>query len=221
MPRELKCRFDETHGTFAHPPAVAEHYRTEHAHEWSPPANPKVMCLLCARVITTSNRHSHMKLEHQGMTVVDNFTGVPDDTPLTARSYNGGVNNKVTDPKPHKNDANQCTLCGAVIKRASMREHFRARHTNVNWLEWREHVVLYTEPSTEVELARLPEKLPHTFGMHGDGHGYVTDDFWLPIVNQLATPGGMVPVEAMAALVAFRDDLARMLHAVSNLKQRR
>lgn len=177
--------------------------------------------------------YSHLKREHHGHTITGSYVEVEQDTPLTPRKYlgkevNGTAHNvkAQSSKRPRGDDINRCNVCDHVNFRRLMGKHFQRQHRNL-YREWLSHVTKLEEnepqPSAELVLAELPETVEHghTFAMHEDGNGYIVDDFWLPVVHQLSTPAGVIPVEAMAALGAFRDDVGRMLHAVTHLQPAR
>lgn len=221
------CRFNPAH-TFRNPVALRRHYEQDHADVWSAKPNPLVRCLVdgCGKVTKQSNLHSHMMRAHNGHTVTGAWESVPPGTPETGRT----VPNGQTGPKPTLNgyqgkraDINRCEVCGHVTFRRNMNKHFASRHPDIH-RQWSEHVTLVEPQGKALTVASFPDMEPthpRPFAVHADGNGYATDDFWIPVVHQLASPEGIVPVEAMAALGRFRDDIGAMLHAVTNLQPAR
>jgi hypothetical protein len=229
------CRFNPEH-VFRNPVELRRHYELEHAHEWQPAPNPKVKCILdgCGKVLLRSNVYSHNDRAHHGASSVGSWVDIDQDTELTPRTYgtngNGKVEAKETHPSSRINkraDINRCNVdgCEWLTKRGNMGKHFLRHHKEL-YHSWQDHVSKVEAP-TAVVVANLPElatttlEQPNRFAAHADGNGYTTDDFWLPVVHQLATPDGVVPVEAMAALGRFRDDVSRMLFDVTHLPPRK
>lgn len=218
------CRFNPEH-QYNNPVALRRHYELDHAHEWEPPANPKVRCTVdgCGKVTVQSNMYSHLKREHGNRTIKGAYVEVDPSTPITPREYKKPTNGHdvANATTVSRYAAHRCNICGHVGMRTNMLKHFKNRHPDLAQ-HYREWIRPEQEQSVELEVATIPELVPterpHSFAMHEDGAGYSTDDFWLPVVHQLATPDGVVPVEAMAALGRFRDDVALMLHAVTHLQ---
>lgn len=234
MPR-AKCRFDETH-TFSNPVELRKHYEQEHSHEWQPSPNPKVRCVVdgCNRIVRRSGLYAHLNRAHNGRTSIGAWVEVDQDLPVSPREPWGHKNqaNMVEiattngHHRPRSTDLERCNVCGFATFRRNMAKHFLRSH-HEQYHTWSSHVTRVDEsqPSRAMEMAELVAvetvERTRTFAVRPDGHDYSTDDFWLPVVHELARPDGVVPVEAMQALGRFRDDVTVMLHAVSNLQPTR
>lgn len=205
--RLLVCKYDSEHGTFRTPPELGKHYREVHG------AAPVTVshrrrCKLCGKEMSSGGVQYHFAQYHDGQSSAGLTEKAESTYEVTPRNT------------MHKTDEwSECMICGHQLSRKSMANHFQRKHPDADWK-------MFTKKAESNAVVALAESLPPLpnepeFAMHEDGNGYVADDFFLPVVNQLALPGGMIPADAMPTLMAYRDATSLMLDQLRALNQRR
>jgi hypothetical protein len=121
----------------------------------------------------------------------------------------------------------RCELCGGVFRNPS--SHVRQRHPDEATTPVVGRIMIRVDDGAIATGRRPVSKVPDVLGEVRDiedqrrksnGHGrhvgpWDVDDIVLPVVEQLASPKGLVPVGHLAALFDWRDATARMLAAVT------
>lgn len=186
MPLQMICRFAPgDHGTFGNAVLLQQHYLAEHGDVYVPP-RPRT-CPDCGMQVGATQLTAHRKAVH------------------------GYVPVRRGRPPNVKRLLWRCDLDGRKYGTDSaMRKHFRSDHPD--------HGGTWRDVATQIG-----ERQPSSKGLatvdhhvqHDPRSPWVVDDIVLPVVEQLASPGGMVPVAHLAAILAWRDATAVMLSAVT------
>lgn len=214
---EMRCRYNpDEHGTYRGPVDLGRHYKQAHgdvhvsSYKQPTPADRR-QCNVCGETFNRKSALAHVRAKHGS----DNWRT------LTKAYTNHGARATVdhdaqTEPMQRDVDSNakrqRCDLCGIEMRRDSMSKHFRNKHAgmtargNVTTLD----SSMSTHPSTLVRV----EQQSSRDDVHLDS-GFGVDDIVMPVIEQLASPLGLVPVAALGALFVWRDQTAAMLRAVT------
>lgn len=148
-------------------------------------------------------------------------------TPVKLSQHYAAVHADVWTPKPKNERRYRCSICGGVFRNPS--SHVQQRHP----AEPRPYVgrvmLRVDDGSDGIGGAGRPKNgvdvIEQLHAIESQGrvvhHGpWHVDDIVLPVVEQLALPKGLVPVDHLGAIFAWRDATAIMLSAVTGPRGR-
>lgn len=221
--KPMRCRFDDTHGTFTSPSLLTKHYREHHADVWVQTDKPVRYCGYCPdKALKPSSIGQHLKLQH----------GIdpPYEQHLRHRGYTPGEVVEPTTPtrgRPRFDrdpDARvECELCGTVVlvRHGNVGKHFKLKHPG---RRWQEHTRPITpdadtdEPSTALELVG-----PEHVAIDGElvnGFGLTADDIVASTIGSLASPHRVIPLDSLPAILVWHTATMAMLRDVVVTRER-
>jgi hypothetical protein len=221
------CRYDSTHGTFPNPVRLKEHYVSEHASEYAAPkSTQRVQCNLCDKEIAQGVASGHMRKQHRraDWQTLIRPAGASNPFALDAPYIDEAIVARL-DALPHEQRRalkRRCLLCPVEIIAKNFSRHARVAHHRDDWQAcsvWAD--ALRTEPvEPVVESKPKPSQAIEVVETKRaralrNQHRLDANQIVIGTAAMLASPTGMIPVDALEALLDWKDHTQTMLDAVT------
>lgn len=217
MPLEMKCRYDSSHGTFSSPRLLTTHYKQEHADVFVEVVHPVRHCKVCESALKPSSIGQHMRGKHGQEPPFAMFLHPIGWTPGQREQTEQHTSTGTYSARDRDRSAQlcRCDICGSTMRRGSLAKHFERMHGSERWTV--HHTIIDELQQHEQTHETAIERVEHVqqFGHHHDDSQWSVDDIVLPVIEQLASPLGLVPVQSLGALFVWRDATVQMLRDVT------
>lgn len=218
----MQCRFDTTHPTFTSPVRLLAHYKAEHAHEYTEPIKVTRYCLICDAALKPSSIGQHMRGCHQIEPPFAPYLVQTSSTRMSHPTGHASMTSTTKYPSDFERDHRRvrCDVCGSEMNRHSMPKHFRVKHKGQSWRIHHtelEEAAMNTDSNELAVVDQHHDDVARHEYAHVEHEGqWSVDDIVMPVISQLASPLGVVPVETLGALFVWRDATVRMLQDVAS-----